>query len=517
MIFLSLLDFIMNMKVYFHLFQICIVLIALLIPYRTLQSAPVSLTGAVSNQNQAPVPNAVVTLAVAGISDTTDAGGGFDLNGTVGTAAQPFYGRFQAPGISNGLVHFSLEKAGYVAVNVVDAAGRRIHSTAASCFEAGRHSIDIGYPYSAGLYIIELHIGEADYLFKTLILERYGSSTTTGKYSAPPVMGKEAADPVDTLKVSAARYYPAALGVESYVQSGISILLTSSIDTGINADLHGNRPFPDDNPWNTPVDLDPVDPNSGTLIASIGSSTSLHPDFGADWDGGPFGIPYMVVTGSTPKVTVSFDYADESDPGPYPIVPNAPIEGGPDATGDRHILVIDRDNWILYELFSAYPSQNGWTAGSGAIFNLSTNDLRPAGWTSADAAGLPIFPGLVRYDEAVGQKEINHALRFTVTNSRRAYVYPATHFASSDTSPSRPPMGMRVRLKADFDMSGYPETARVILTALKRYGMIVADNGGDWFLSGAPDSRWNDDEINSLKQVTGGDFEVVEMGTIVTD
>ena len=283
---------------------------------------------------------------------------------------------------------------------------------------------------------------------------------------------------------------------------------------GIGADLEGRRPFPDDNPWNTAVDQAPVDPNSDELIASIGTTAPLHPDFGANYNGGPFGIPYVVVDSTTPEVPVSFDYADESDPGPYPIPSNAPIEGGASSTGDRHVLVIDRDRWVLYELYSAYPNSNGWQAGSGAIFDLASDSLRPAGWTSADAAGLPIFPGLVRYDEVVGRGGILHALRFTVAHTRRAYVAPARHYASSDTSSSLPPMGMRVRLKASFDLSGYPASARVILQALKTYGMMVADNGSNWFLSGAPDARWSDDELNTLKQVHGSDFEVVQMGPV---
>lgn len=288
-------------------------------------------------------------------------------------------------------------------------------------------------------------------------------------------------------------------------------------DLGVNADLHGAQIFPADNPWNTPVDTLPVDPNSDTLINSIGRWDHLHPDFGANWNGGPFGIPYIVVPGDTPGKNVVFDYWDESDPGPYPITSNTPIEGGPNSTGDRHMIMIDRDNWLLYELYAVYPpAQSGqpYEAGSGAIWDLTSNDMRPAGWTSADAAGLPIFPGLVRYDEVVGQGEINHALRFTVNRSRRAYVYPARHYASSDTSPSLPPMGMRVRLKADFDISSFSSSNQVILSAFKKYGMIVADNGSDWYVSGAPDARWDDDELNELKSLVGDDFEVVQMGAI---
>jgi hypothetical protein len=281
---------------------------------------------------------------------------------------------------------------------------------------------------------------------------------------------------------------------------------------GVNASLQGARPFPDDNPWNTPIDSEPVDPDSDHLIDSIGRTARLHPDFGALWNGGPFGIPYVVVSGDTSKVPVSFQYAEESDAGPYPIPPGAPIEGGAESQGDRHILVVDRDNWKLYELFAAYPSGTGYTAGSGAIFDLSSNALRPAGWTSADAAGLPIFPGLVRYDEVTEGKVIRHALRFTASRTRRAYVYPARHYAGTSTDPALPPMGMRVRLKAGVDISGFPPGARVVLQALKTYGMILADNGGNWLLSGVADSRWNDDEMNTLKSLSGNDFEVVRMG-----
>ncbi|MEO8140275.1 MAG: hypothetical protein ABI742_11545 [Gemmatimonadota bacterium] len=286
---------------------------------------------------------------------------------------------------------------------------------------------------------------------------------------------------------------------------------------GPGASLGGRRPFPDDNAWNLRIDAAAVDPNSATLIASIGLTRALHPDFGADYNGGPFGIPYVVVDSTTAPVPVSFDYSDESDPGPYPVPAGAPIEGGASSGGDRHVLVIDRDRWVLYELFSSYPQGNAWHAGSGAIFDLGSNALRPAGWTSADAAGLPIFPGLVRYDEVVEQGVIRHALRFTAQYSRRGYIAPARHYASSDTSSGRPPMGMRVRLKASFDMGSYPPSAQVVLTALKTYGMILADNGSDWFLSGAPDTRWDDNELNALKQVRGSDFEVVQMGAVTTN
>jgi hypothetical protein len=302
------------------------------------------------------------------------------------------------------------------------------------------------------------------------------------------------------------------------VSFGVSVTLaddkpTPLPDLGANASLHGRRMFPPDDLWNKDISKQAVDPNSEALIASIGLKKSLHPDFGTR-----YGIPYVVVEGSQAKVPVTFEYAGESDKGPYPIPANAPIEGGPEAKGDRHVLVIDRDHWVLYELFSAraLEDRTGWRAGSGAIFDLTKNTVRPAGWTSADAAGLPVFPGLARYDEVVEQKEITHALRFTVTKSRRAYVAPARHWASRSDDLKLPPMGMRVRLKADYDISRFPGSAQVILTALKRYGMIVADNGGDWFISGAPDPRWKDGELETLKRVKGADFEVVGMGEPTT-
>ena len=283
---------------------------------------------------------------------------------------------------------------------------------------------------------------------------------------------------------------------------------------GLNAQIP--RLFPDDNPWNQPVDTAQMDPNSDQIIALIGSAKPLHPDFGANWNGGPFGIPYVVVSGSQARVAVTFDYYNESDPGPYPIPEDAPIEGGAGSEGDRHVLIVDRENWKLYELFAAYPQANGtWHAGSGAIFDLGSNTLRPAGWTSADAAGLPILAGLVRYDE-VEAGAIRHALRFTVSRTQRAYLAPARHWASSDINPLRPPMGMRVRLKAGFPLAGFSTRVRVILQALKTYGMIVADNGSDWYLSGVADARWNDEEINRLKELRGSDFEVIRMTGVTT-
>jgi hypothetical protein len=274
--------------------------------------------------------------------------------------------------------------------------------------------------------------------------------------------------------------------------------------------------FPASNDWNQRIDDLPVHRHSSVWLRSIGIDKGLHPDFGTVWRGAPNGIPYVVVRPDQPKVPVAFQYADESDPGPYPIPPDAPIEGGPDAPldSDRHVIMVDPQSKRLYELFQVIRDPIvGWRAGSGAIFDLSRNHHRPLGWTSADAAGLPIFPGLVRYEE-VAAGEIRHALRFTVARTQRAYIFPARHFASRSNDPNLPPMGLRVRLKADYDISKFPPSARVILTALKRYGMLLADNGSDWFISGAPNPRWSDSELATLKQIKGRDLECVHTGEL---
>ena len=270
--------------------------------------------------------------------------------------------------------------------------------------------------------------------------------------------------------------------------------------------------FPADSPWNQRVDGLPVAKNSDALIRSIGLDEGLHADFGSGlWQGRPIGIPITVVDGGQRKVRVSFEYADESDKGPYPIPRNVKIEGGRSAGGDRHAIIVDRSSCRLYELFALYPSP--WHAGSGAIWNLRSNRLRPAGWTSADAAGLPILPGLARYDE-VARGVVDHALRFTVSRTRRGYVFPARHFASDLTDASLPPMGLHARLKASFSTKGFPPQASVVLEALKRYGMIVADNGADWYISGTPDPSWDNDDLHTLGRVKGSDFEVVDTSTL---
>ncbi|NKQ36093.1 MAG: hypothetical protein HF973_10825 [Chloroflexi bacterium] len=279
--------------------------------------------------------------------------------------------------------------------------------------------------------------------------------------------------------------------------------------------------FPADNIWNTPVDTLPVHINSTAYMETIGLNDNIHADFGSGvWPPGsnsPIGIPYVDVPGSQTPVAVSFTWADESDPGPYPIPPDAPIEGGPDADGDRHVIVLDRDNCVLYEMYNAFPQGDGsWTADSGAKFDLSSHALRPDTWTSADAAGLPILPGLVRYEE-VAAGEIRHAIRFTAPQTQRAYIWPARHYASSLTDPYYPPMGLRVRLKAGVDISGFSPQAQVVAQAMQTYGLILADNGSSWYISGAPDDRWDNDVLHELDQLTGADFEAVDVSGLMVD
>ena len=269
--------------------------------------------------------------------------------------------------------------------------------------------------------------------------------------------------------------------------------------------------FPANNIWNRRVDTLPLHPMSSAYIASIGSDSNVHADFGSGlWDGGPIGIPFVKVPANQPVVDINFTaYGDESDPGPYPVPTSAPVEGGPDADGDRHVLVLQESTCMLYELYRAFPNSDGsWDADSAAAYDLRSNALRPEGWTSADAAGLPIYPGLVTYDE-VASGVIRHAIRFTAPDTQRKYVWPARHFASDSDDPDLPPMGLRVRLKSSVDLGHYPQQVRVILQAMKDYGLILADNGSPWYISGAPDPRWDNDMLHAMDDLQGSDFEAV--------
>jgi len=287
---------------------------------------------------------------------------------------------------------------------------------------------------------------------------------------------------------------------------------------GVEAGLNGFIPFPADNLWNQNIFNSQVDPNSDAIINFIGANTPLHPDFGAGlYAGQTMGIPYQVVSG-TPFVNIKFTaYASESDPGPMPIPPHAPIEGDPKpGNGDRHVLVLDRDNCWLYEMYSSYPQKNGaWDAASAAVWDLLNDEQRPYTWTSADAAGLPVFAGLARYDE-VASGQIKHALRYTLQYSQQAFTPPASHWASNSSSPYAAPMGMRLRLKSSFDISSFPPQSKVILAALQQYGMIMADNGSSIYITGDPDSRWNNNDLASLKTVPASEFEVILMDPIYT-
>jgi hypothetical protein len=302
-------------------------------------------------------------------------------------------------------------------------------------------------------------------------------------------------------------------GAALHAQTGCS-----GMGLGIGASLNGFIPFPAENLWNQNIASSPVDPNSDSIINFIGTNTPLHPDFGSGlYAGQSIGIPYIVVSG-TPLVKVNFTaYGDESDPGPMPVPADAPIEGYPKpGSGDRHVLVLDRDNCWLYELYDSHLLKNGnRDAASAAVWDLLNGEQRPYTWTSADAAGLPIFPGLARYDE-YAEGAIQHALRFTLQYSQAAFTPPASHWAANSTNPYAAPMGMRLRLKASYDISGFPAQSKVILTALQQYGMIMADNGSSMFVSGAPDSRWDNDDLGALKQVPASAFEVVLMNPIYT-
>jgi hypothetical protein len=301
----------------------------------------------------------------------------------------------------------------------------------------------------------------------------------------------------------------------AFAQSGTC----GGMSTGAGANLNGFVPFPASSLWNTDISGANVDLNSANIINFIGSTVTLHPDFGAGiFQRQTIGIPYQVVAGTQAKVTISLGtFASESDPGPMPIPSNALIEGYPKpGNGDRHVLVLEKDGCWLYELYHAALSKNGsWSADTAAAWDMTINEQRPYTWTSADAAGLPVFPGLARYDE-VAAGAINHALRFTVPTTRQAFVAPASHWASSVTNTSAPPMGARLRLKASFDISGFPADDQVILTALKKYGMILADNGSGIFISGTPDNNWNNSDLSLLKTITASNFEVVAMGTVYT-
>ena len=308
-------------------------------------------------------------------------------------------------------------------------------------------------------------------------------------------------------------------GLNFQVNGSTQTSSCSQMSTGQGASLNGFLPFPSDNLWNKDISASPVDPNSAAIISYVGSSVGMHPDFGSgQYNGSYMGIPYTVVSGTQPLIAVNYQaYGDESDPGPVPIPLTAPIEGYPNpGNGDRHVLVLDSANCFLYEIYSSYPQSSSWNADSGAIWDLLADEQRPYTWTSADAAGLPIFPGLVRYDE-VAAGSIKHAIRFTLQNSSAGFTPPASHWASNTSNTTAPPMGARFRLKSSFNVSGFSAANQVILNAMKKYGLILADNGSSMYISGAPDDRWNNDDLHNLGQVHASDFEVIQISPLYTN
>jgi hypothetical protein len=304
-----------------------------------------------------------------------------------------------------------------------------------------------------------------------------------------------------------------ALAAAALALAGAGAATAAAVSYPFGTGTGGCQVFPASSPWHENISKLPVSPLSSAYIASIGANIDLHPDFGSNLT---YGIPYAVVPANQRKVAIHFTaYGDQSDKGPYPIPPGAPVEGGAGATGDRHVLVVQARACKLYELYDAHPNPDGsWNAGSGAVFDLRSNKLRPDGWTSADAAGLPIFAGLIRYDE-IQRGVINHAIRFTAPQTQAGFIHPATHFASSSQDPNLPPMGLRLRLKASFDISHFPRVARIILRAMKTYGLILADNGSPWYFQGATNPRWNDAALDTLKTVPGSAFQVVLTGPIL--
>jgi hypothetical protein len=349
-----------------------------------------------------------------------------------------------------------------------------------------------------------------------------GSALTTAFLSSTQLTAVGNASSAGTFAVAVENPDPGSSSSSSItlqVNGSTQTSSCSQMSTGQGASLNGFLPFPSDNLWNKDISSSPVDPNSSAIITYVGSTIGIHPDFGSgQYNGSYMGIPYTVVDNTQPLIPINYQaYGSESDPGPMPIPLTAPIEGYPNpGTGDRHVLVLDSANCFLYELYSSYPQTASWNADSGAVWDLLADEQRPYTWTSADAAGLPIFPGLVRYDE-VAAGAINHAIRFTLQNSSAGFTPPASHWASTTSNTTAPPMGTRLRLKASFDVSAFSATNQVIISAMKKYGLILADNGSSMYISGAPDDRWDNSDLHNLGQVQASDFEVLQISPLYTN
>lgn len=450
------------------------------------------------------------TAQVTGTSNTAV---NWSVNGGVSAGAISSSGLYMAPA--------SLPSPNTVTIQATSAADSSARATSAVTLLNPIPVIAGINPSSVGIGPFTLTVSGSNFVSGAQVLFA-GASLSTNFVSPTQLSTSGMAQSAGTFAVSVINPEPGAStsgSVNLQVTSGSGQSACSGMSLGQGATLNGFVPFPADNAWNQDISGAPVDPNSNAIINFIGASVGVHPDFGAGlYQGKSIGIPYVVVGGGQGFVNVNFTaYGDESDPGPMPIPPNAPIEGYPNpGNGDRHVLVLDNNNCWLYEMYSSYPNSDGsWNAGSAAVWDLLADEQRPWTWTSADAAGLPIFAGLTRYDEAASGK-INHALRFTLEFSQVAFVPPASHWAANSSSPLAAPMGMRLRLKSSYDISGFSTTNQVILQALKTYGMIMADNGSSMFLSGAPDDRWNNDDLHNLSSVAASDFEVVLMNPIYT-
>ncbi|HKN75526.1 MAG TPA: IPT/TIG domain-containing protein [Candidatus Acidoferrum sp.] len=376
-------------------------------------------------------------------------------------------------------------------------------------------------PTSINVGPLSLTVNGSNFLSGSQVLLA-GVPLTTSFVSATQLTATGTTSTVGVFAVTVSNPNPGqstSSGINLQVTSTTQASACSGMAVGAGASLNGFRPFPASNAWNQDISAAAVDPNSDSYINFIGTTVPLHPDFGSgEYQGSYMGIPYTVVDASQSPVNILYNaYGDESDPGPMPIPANANIEGYPNpGTGDRHVLVLDNSNCWLYELYGSSVNTDGtWNAGSAAVWDLQNYNQRPLTWTSADAAGLSIFPGLVRYDE-VASGQIAHAIRFTLQNSVAAFVLPATHWAANSTAQFAAPMGMRLRLKSSFDISSFSATNQVILTALKQYGMIMADNGSSMYITGTPDDNWNNDDLHNLTTLTASDFEVVALGTVYT-
>jgi hypothetical protein len=499
--------------------------------------------GNTGSQTKTPPPNTTVTVSVspasanvrvtgtqtftATVTNSSNQSVTWSVNGvaggnaTVGTisSAGKYTAPAQLPNANPVTVEASAQAdasaTGSSAVTVENPAPV-VGSVSPSTFTAGSFTLTVnGSGFVSGARVLFAGAALATTVVSSTQLTATGSEANAGTYAISVNNPNPGGSTSSTINVTVTASSSGGGGGGG----GGTPSACSAISTGQGASLNGFLPFPAGNLWNKNIASAPVDPNSAAIINFIGGTDPVHPDFGSGtYDGSSIGIPYVVVNSSQAPVAINFTaYGDESDPGPMPIPSTAPIEGYPNpGTGDRHVLVIDNSSCWLYEMDNSNLQSNGsWDADSAAVWDLTADEQRPLTWTSADAAGLSIFAGLVRYDE-VAAGQINHAIRITLQNSRAAFVPPASHWAANSSNANAAPMGMRLRLKASFDISSYSAANRVILKALQQYGAIMADNGSNMYISGAPDSRWDNDDLHNLDQVTAADFDVVQMGTVYT-